>query len=637
MEIILNQRFSYAKITPFKNYSKLPRKITPASGVFKQVPYDELFGSTFTGDYYDSGAGVSIPQLPDEIKRRKTKYFYWKDDINNPPIINYASKHKTAGIYGEFYTTKDRHIKKYYNEPFGEISVHILERSIIRKGDKITIKTYKYTKHRGFNSKYFKTFSDSHSLTLDLVKGDFLIIFGGKRKIKSTVFRKNSFHQLNNFISGGDGPFRFVKNHMSKNIPLYDNLITSINDIEFNNSLCKTFGINFPTDTSKFKTIFYDEIMRWFVKTKQIKTPNDYKELIIYNYPTEKYLKKNDRKLVASILDVYQIKSKINIKLLHEKPNIDLRSLYILCYLFGENYQKYIGSINKDMFGTISNMGNLQSTSSLKMMESNCNNYKNHGYDINDIEKENLLKVLTVEPQRGPAVNETFMGLVIDHFKMLERIREYDPNIRMRATTPNKFHEEHTELSKLITQIKKGWVIQYFYPEKTVKEIQQPINCEIKSELWKHDGKGNKELHSTIHEGNIMIYPYVLTREEEYIEEGRFMHHCVATYSETDTSMIVSLRTEDKQDRVTCEYNISNGRLIQAKHFSNAVPPNYFNDAIDTTTDIIRLHARFGTLNWLKKDKVPIKINGIEIPPEKREPRRLIDILNLDGGPRLPF
>jgi hypothetical protein len=30
-------------------------------------------------------------------------------------------------------------------------------------------------------------------------------------------------------------------------------------------------------------------------------------------------------------------------------------------------------------------------------------------------------------------------------------------------------------------------------------------------------------------------------------------------------------------------------------------------------------------------------INGVEIPLEKREPRRLLDILDLDDTPPLPF
>jgi hypothetical protein len=281
------------------------------------------------------------------------------------------------------------------------------------------------------------------------------------------------------------------------------------------------------------------------------------------------------------------------------------------------------------MFGSVSTKNDMI-PSSLKVMTSMSNDFKNHGYDITDVEKENLVKVLTSEPVRGVTVNENFMGLVRDHFRMLNRIREYDPNIRMKANNITKFHSEHNELSKIISAIKKGWVIQYFYPEETIRQIQQPIKIFKSIDI----GPG---LKGTDMDNYITITPHVLTREEEYIEEGKFMHHCVASYAETDTSMIISLRTDDQQDRVTCEFQISNGKLIQAKHFSNAQPPKQFEFVIEEVTDIVRIHARFGTLNWLKKDRVPIKINGIEIPAEKREPRRLIDILDLDDALPLPF
>ena len=630
-EILLYQRFSYAKITPYKNYSKIPREVKPHSGIHKHLSYDDTFGTTTS--YYDGEEGIGLAPMLDHIKNKNTKYFYWKDEFKNIPVIKYASKHKLDGGMGVFYTTKDRHIKKHYNEPFSDILVVILERSIIRRGDKVTIKTNKYTKHRGFNCKYFRANNYTLSVTFDMVKGDFLLVDGGKHgKTKSVSrFRKNSFNGLLNFIKSPDGPFRFLRNHMGKNNGLYKDLYYAFDDKQFNQALYSVFNrmVTYPTDGALFRDLFYDEVMRWFINTKKIKTPNEYRDLILRYYPTEKYLKKNDRKLVASILDVFQIKSKITIKLLHERPNIDLRSLIKLCYLFGNQYQKYIGSISFDMFGVMSTINDLPS-SSLKMMESTCSDYKNHGYDINDTEKENLLKVLTSEPERGNSVNENYIGLVVDHFRMLNRIREYDPNIRMRANNKTKFHTEHMELSKIITQIKKGWVIQYFYPEETIRQIQQPIK------VFKSIDIG-PDLKGTDMDDYITIIPLVLTREEEYIEEGKFMHHCVASYAETDTSIIVSLRTEDEQDRVTCEFQISNGNLIQAKYFSNTTPPKQFERVIEEVTDLIRIHARFGTLNWLKKDRVPIKINGIEIAPEKREPRRLIDILNLDDAEPLPF
>ena len=630
-EILLYQRYSYAKITPYKNYSKFPRETRPHSGIHKHLTYDDDFGTTTS--YYDAEEGIGLTPLLEGTKNKNTRYFYWKDDFKNVPVINYASKHKTDGGMGVFYTTKDRHIKKYYNEPFSDILVVILERSIIRRGDKVTIKSNKYIKHRGFNCKYFRKNSYSTSVTFDMVKGDFLIVTNhkGAGAKKVTQFRKNSFNYLMNFIKSPDGPFRLLRNHMNKNNKLYKELNNVFDDKHFNESLYMVFKrmISFPTDGTLFRDYFYDEVMRWFINTKKIKTPNEYKDLILRYYPTEKYLKKNDRKLIASVLDVFQIKSKITIKLLHERPNIDLRSLIKLCYIFGDQYQKYIGSIGVDMFGVMSTMNDLPS-SSLKMMQMMCNDYKNQDWDINDIEKENLLKVIISEPEKGCTVNENFMGLVVDHFRMLNRIREYDPNIRMKANSRTKFHTEHNELSKTISAIKKGWVTQYFYPEETIRQIQQPIKV-FKSIDIVHDVKG------TDMDENITITPYVLTREEEYIEEGKFMHHCVASYAETDTSIIISLRTDDQQDRVTCEFQISNGKLIQAKHFSNGQPPKQFEFVIDAVSDLVRIHARFGTLNWLKKDRVPIKINGVEIPAEKREPRRLIDILDLDGTEPLPF
>lgn len=633
VEILLYQRFSYAKIVPYKNYSKIPRNTVEHSGIHKQLTYEDRYSGNLITEYYDGDEGVGLTPMLDQAKNKNTRFFIWKDEYRNIPIIKYASKHKVDGVSGVFYTTKDRHIKKYYAEPFCEILVVILERSIIRKGDKVTIKTNRFTKNRCFNQKYFTQRRLTTSVTFDMAKGDFLIIESNKRRGNKgpVTFRKNSFYALDSFIKNTDGPFKFLRNHLSKNNILYKELHGIFDDKEFNKTLYSVFNrmVSFPTDGTLFGNLFYEEVMRWFINTKRIKTPNDYKELLLRYYPTEKYLKKNDRKLIASILDVFQIKSKITIKLLHEKPNLDLRSLIILCGLLGDQYQKYIGSIPKDMFGGISTNNHLP-PSSLKVMIMMSNDYKNHSYDITDVEKENLVKVLTSEPIRGVTVNENFIGLVRDHFRMIDRIREYDSNIRMRANTMAKFHIEHMELSKIISQIKKGWVIQYFYPEETLRQIQQP------TKVFKSIEIGPK-LMGTDMDDFITITPHVLTREEEYIEEGKFMHHCVASYADTDTSIIVSLRTEDLQDRVTCEFNISDGRLMQAKHFSNSRPPKQFEHVIETVNDLIRIHARFGTLNWLKKDKVPIKINGVEIPLEKREPRRLIDILNLDDAEPLPF
>jgi hypothetical protein len=152
MEILLHQRYSYAKITPFKNYSKFPRVVQSYNGLNSQITYEDKYGTgSVSTEYYDGDSGGPISPVYDEFKKKKTRFFYWDAEFKNAPIIKYASTHKLNGIPGEFYTTKDRHIKKYYNEPLSEISVHILERTITKKGEKITIKTNNFRKFRGFN------------------------------------------------------------------------------------------------------------------------------------------------------------------------------------------------------------------------------------------------------------------------------------------------------------------------------------------------------------------------------------------------------------------------------------------------------------------------------------------------------
>lgn len=624
MEELFKQEYVYSLITPFKNYSKLPQQ-THTTGTYKGNSYNDIFGSTTT-KYYEDYISIQPFNLNEYSSKRKLNFFSIDDYIDEPALFRYARKNYINGnVNYKFLTTKDRHIKKHYGEPFSEIEIHLIRRSIIRNGDKITIKAYRHSKHRFFNCKYFKKNTFIESLTINTKTGNFttLTCSIGRKGIKKTTFRTNSFNHLkNSFINGPDGPFRFLRNHTSVYGEPVMELSKKMNDYEFNKKIKDVLG--FDTflfgNGAHFKEYFYSQMIEWFIKTKKIKVPNNYVNLLTSMYPTEKYLKKNDRKLVASILDLFQIKSKITIKILHEEPDVPIDVLCRLCYLFGDDFPKYIGSINKNIFQKSKYRTNISSPMGLESMSKHfIPKFKTHGFLIKDIEKENLVKLFNSDNKEGLYIfSDSQMLLLWDHFKMINRIREFDPDLIMNATTWNKFDEEHSEFTKIIRAIKKGYVIQYVYPEISVNQIQQPIKV------------------SDVDDYKLII-PFILTREEEYVEEGSFMHHCVATYAETDTSMIVSLRTEDKQDRVTCEFNLSDGRLIQARHFNNRQPPPYFNYAIEQVSDIIRLNARFGTLGWIKKEKVPVKINGVEVKKEDREPRRLIDILDLDDIPPLPF
>jgi hypothetical protein len=49
--------------------------------------------------------------------------------------------------------------------------------------------------------------------------------------------------------------------------------------------------------------------------------------------------------------------------------------------------------------------------------------------------------------------------------------------------------------------------------------------------------------------------------------------------------------------------------------------------AVIELTKKTKNHARLGLLNSISKQKVPIKINGVEVKSTQREPRMLTDVM----------
>ena len=158
MEDIITQKFSFATITVFKDYSKL--KDNKRSLNSKSVDLDvldeddeELNIKKFNIFFEDLNRPKigRIVEFPEKMGNRKTKFFYGQSGVNERTTINYA--------INKFETRNDRHIKRHYGNPFSEISINTIERSIRRHGDKVTIKLYRHNSYRGFNSIYFKIIS----------------------------------------------------------------------------------------------------------------------------------------------------------------------------------------------------------------------------------------------------------------------------------------------------------------------------------------------------------------------------------------------------------------------------------------------------------------------------------------------
>jgi hypothetical protein len=620
MEDILTERFQYATITPFKDYCRLDEKKELSRSMNDDldkldfdwdVPNKKL--ENLLNSLKPVGKIVSLP----EKKKKKVFYAATTEPVQESFRLTYYVKKDKLGN-NSFQTTKDRQIKSHYGRPLSEITVTTIERSIRRHGDKVTIKLYRQDKHRGYNCIYFKKSYMVQSLTFNLVTGNFTTLTKTSRgKQNSQVFRTNAFQSLHNLIQNTS--FLTIKTKgINTYSRLYDDYQNNFDDTLFTRKIQESLEVELGcVSYASNQENFINDVMNAFVKKKKIKVPNGhYDYLLTKLYPTEKFLKKNDRKLVASVLDMLGIKTKATIKILHEYPNIDIYGLCKFIHYFDSDYAKYIGNINPMAFEKSTRKFGIRDyndigTKAVMLRE------KNKVYGLMDKEKENLIRIVNSfnYMDSNSILSERFIQLVDDHLRMIERIREYDSSIYLKSKTMDEFNTEHRELTKMMGAIKKGWVIEYQFDEKVLEDLEKPLECL----------ENDTSLHT--------LYPYVLKREEDYIEEGSFMHHCVATYSDKDKSIIVSLRNQSGMDRVTCEFDIQSGRCIQQRSFCNAAPPSVFEDGLLLLSQKIELYSRWGTLNWKEKKKVPVKINGVEITQELPTVR-VTDIFN---DIRLPF
>lgn len=626
---LLKQRFNYAAIDLIRDNSLFDIEKYSGLEITKPIEIDDNMEFDL-GDIdalslessslhitpvikYDMFHRMKLEPLPK--KGAKTKQYY--GDSNT--VKEYITFQKVTKK--PVYITKDKHIKKHYMNlnPFASIEICVHERTVSIENDKLYIRSYKYRRWRDFNWKFFRKSSKIETLSIDLNKGDFIVgdINNSAPTKKTKRFRKNSFGTLEMLLSSNH--FFNKRGAIPKESSIHEEFNNTFNDGEIL-ELLSQYIPNLPKkygETSD-KNEFLKSFIQFFVTKKRIKTPNDYFNLIRRYYPTEKFLKKNDRKLIQSILDSFGINSKFTVKILHEHPEINLQDFACFCSLFGRDFTKYVGSLSPDAFKLFINKDAAYHGST----PLDFRGIKNNRIVTNQTtEKENIIKIVNnlaeERMEKTLPVGNNIYSLFKDHFDMIDRVREYTPDFKMTATTYGDFHVEHMELSKMISLIKKGWTIEYQFDNRMVRLVQEEIvfvHNDLKTYVFK---------------------PQILKREEEYTEEGAFMHHCVATYAKKESSIIISLRTDNGLDRVTCEFIKKTGECVQERHFCNRVPPEYFHEPLKILKERVRRFANQRLLDHIDVKKVRVKINGKEVV--KEEPRNefeafLDNALNDVGG-----
>jgi hypothetical protein len=645
---VLTQRFNYGIITLYKDYSNISEKPADRQSLHE---IGQVCGSTITDiddtfeinlveedeslrrlrvSFEDNLFGCSPEKISNNLllhgkkfgKKRNTKYFY-NENENGEETIKFHSKQRLS-----HFTTKDRQIKRHYGNPFSSIYVHLIERSIKIDGDKICVRVYSQSKTRELNCKYFKRRKSTIGFVFNIKTGNF-ITYDTSGDSKS--FRQNNFNHLLNVVKNILD--KSTINHLSisgdTSVSRTDVLLKKeLDNNEFNSTLFHLIGKHLNNRENYFftkdlkSTQQADQLLDWtmklFLDINKIKVPNLYKVLLMEWYPTKPFLKKNDNKLIVSILDRLGLKTKSMIKLMH-KDNFDIKKVLLLVKYFGyKDISKYLSNIHPDFLGTLWKHDSM----SLSGIETSYHFFqKPKEYYLTSREKTNILKLINqlfIDNGNAESLNKVTGNAFRqfdDHFNMIAKIRKYIPETEMRATTQMEFHHEHLELSKIERTIRKGYSIQYTFEKRLIDTIEKVILNHVSDDTY---------FTTTA------FYPVILKTDAEYTEEGGHMHHCVATYADSENSLIISLRENSSigDERVTCEYSTKTKELIQAKSFCNAKPPERFENVIEELTKRIKKFR--GSIKSTGKEKIPLLINGIEVaPPPKDEFTDLMDRLAL--------
>jgi hypothetical protein len=488
------------------------------------------------------------------------------------------------------FVTDDAEIKKLYSDLSVGLNVFIKERFVKLEGDNLILKRSSFEKNRRIGKKYFQKKLEVDYLKFNLKTGNFITVrsFGGVKRKRTVTIRQNVFGQLEEMLqSDEDSAYgTFWSRFNAKFTTLYNEPDTD------GEMLSEIFDCLFDTVDPKYRDSF--QIDKWlyqiFIDKKGIKPPDvNTKGLLTKFYPTEKYLKKNDRKLVQSVLDLLDMKDNFTIKLLHKHPFIDIRIVKTLHTLLGGS--KYLSNIDDVVFKNMESEGlwvdgDINKFTFMKFIKE-----LNNLPELLEIEKSNLVKVMNTHGTTWPgfsiSLSHTFL---YDHFNMLKQIRVYNPDLYMSTTTSKTISEEHVEFADIISKINKGYVVSYVFDDHMIKDVESPLS----------------------YSNNNTYHPYILKNEDEYNEEGKFMKHCVSSYYDKERSIIISLRKGD--ERWTCEFDVADGMLIQAKGRFNVEPPK-------DVFDIITLSLLSKTRKWvinkklkcIEKVETPLLINGKEV------------------------
>lgn len=575
-KVLLHQKFSFCVISPYRNYSKLvdkPKNLGLNTFDTESINIDEKAIDITEREIsiYNKYSEYKQPNfcfyLTSINKHNKNRQYFYSDVVGEDIYEKLTIKPVFKKRYNFHFTTNDRQIKQHYNDPFSELRVYIFERKIKIDGDKISINLYHSIKFRDINRKFFKKQGILNVISINKKTGNITLFTKTSKGGKS--IRTNYFNQLlsefflNRFLKPDILLPDFFTHEKIKDkcTNVLKEFKDNLNDEEYFNVLKEVLEIKSSfsqVDGENVETVRRG-LVDLFIKMNKIKSPDNFNYNIFKNaYPKKTFLRSNDNKLISAFLDSKNLKTKYFIKLFHKFPNINFNRIFELREIFGEEHLgSYLSNISEKFYEFIETENDYGIFDYQQNFPPILNNEKYKKIVlklINELIEKNYI------PHQFIKKYETLITEIRDHYRMLSTIVQVFPNVDANATTLDNFKREHLEFSKLEMLVNKRKYTSLIYDELTINTIETPII-----------------------DGDIVFYPVILKNSIDYLFEGKHMHHCVGGYINDQSSIVISIRMNSKNDaeRITCEFGIATKKLRQAKYFTNQNPPPIFHSALE--------------------------------------------------------
>lgn len=408
-----------------------------------------------------------------------------------------------------------------YKENYGDVFFSVFHKRmkvIVCKDDKkVSIKVFTYIRHRDRGKKYFRVKTAVHFLTYNYITHDLyhgnIINYHKKRKFSKTI-KRNDFaydpynkmmylitNTYNNFVD-----FTALSNDEKTNI-IY--------------SVSKIFTENIPGQDRYVGYSPINVLYKTRADSLGFKLPNNWHVFVkVIPSPTLKILRKNDMKLIDSIMEMKYIYGDKMRKILHTITNFGNMNMFSWAMkFFGKDY-----ILGKPDYFLKSLIEHENFTSTLALGRSDSFTKK---------EKQNIFEIFKLVIDKHIDVS-TFS----DHFQMYSKIKLYE-DVKWKSTTYEEFSDEHLQYTERVDFYTKGIYFRY-YNEDFLKLFDKPIMNNY--------------------------YPVLLTSSEEYNMESFVQSNCVKTYINKPQIFIVSLRKGGKEskERATIEFSINeiNGKVV---------------------------------------------------------------------------